>query len=162
MSHPIRWLLIAALAATATSSMSVYPHQLAYFNEFAGGPANGHKHLLHSNLDWGQDLLFVKEWYRQNGSGLPLYFLHYKYGQPTQIGLPVESPQTFNRGNGGGESLLAGFHVVSLNSLCGDEAYYVHSDGRHEIVSHREVRPYLSLRPVFRGGYSLLVFSVAP
>jgi len=38
------------------SSLSVYPHYLAYFNEFAGGPDNGYKYVVDSNLDWGQDL----------------------------------------------------------------------------------------------------------
>jgi len=35
---------------------TVAPHYLAYFNELAGGPANGFKELADSNLDWGQDL----------------------------------------------------------------------------------------------------------
>lgn len=38
------------------SSLSIYPHYLAYFNEFVGGPNNGYKYLVDSNLDWGQDL----------------------------------------------------------------------------------------------------------
>jgi hypothetical protein len=57
-----RTLVILCLLATITSTLRVYPHQLAYFNEAAGGPENGWKHLLHSNLDWGQDLLLVNEW----------------------------------------------------------------------------------------------------
>jgi hypothetical protein len=38
------------------ASLSIHPHYLAYFNEFAGGPSNGYKFLVDSNLDWGQDL----------------------------------------------------------------------------------------------------------
>jgi len=38
------------------SLIGIYPHFIAYFNEFAGGPANGYKHVVDSNLDWGQDL----------------------------------------------------------------------------------------------------------
>jgi len=38
------------------------PHYLAYFNELAGGPANGYKDLVDSNLDWGQDLKNLKLW----------------------------------------------------------------------------------------------------
>jgi dolichyl-phosphate-mannose-protein mannosyltransferase len=44
--------LVAWLVA---SSFSVHPHYLAYFNELAGGPANGWRWLIDSNLDWGQD-----------------------------------------------------------------------------------------------------------
>jgi hypothetical protein len=42
------------------SSISIYPHYLAYFNEYVGGPANGYKYLVDSNLDWGQDLKGLK------------------------------------------------------------------------------------------------------
>jgi hypothetical protein len=57
----IQKLLIAgSLAYSVTSSLSVYPHHLAYFNDFVGGPRGGHKHILGSSLDWGQDLLFIR------------------------------------------------------------------------------------------------------
>jgi hypothetical protein len=36
--------------------LRIHPHYLAYFNELVGGPENGHKYLVDSNLDWGQDL----------------------------------------------------------------------------------------------------------
>jgi len=52
-------LAIAGMAASTT--IAIIPHQLAYFNEIAGGPANGHRYLLGSNLDWGQDLLQLRE-----------------------------------------------------------------------------------------------------
>jgi hypothetical protein len=44
------------------SAALVYPHHLAYFNDFVGGPRNGWKHLLGSSFDWGQDLLLIKRW----------------------------------------------------------------------------------------------------
>ena len=56
-------LLLAGvfLAAQAYSSFAVAPHYLAYFNEFVGGPAEGHRYLADSNLDWGQDLPALSE-----------------------------------------------------------------------------------------------------
>ena len=62
MTWLCRILITVSLLATITSTLTAYPHQLAYFNEAAGGPENGHKHLLGSNLDWGQDYLFVQDW----------------------------------------------------------------------------------------------------
>ena len=59
-----RWLfpvlLVGALGWTAVSSGRVAPHQLAYFNELAGGPTGGQRYLGDSNLDWGQDLKNLK------------------------------------------------------------------------------------------------------
>jgi hypothetical protein len=42
------------------SSVAVYPHYLAYFNEFVSGPKHGYRYLVDSNLDWGQDLKGLK------------------------------------------------------------------------------------------------------
>ena len=51
-----------ALLWAACSSLWIYPHSLSYFNEAIGGPRNGHKHLINSNIDWGQDLLLLRDW----------------------------------------------------------------------------------------------------
>lgn len=46
---------------------SICPNYLAYFNELAGGPDNGYRYLVDSNLDWGQDLKGLKKYMEQNG-----------------------------------------------------------------------------------------------
>ena len=61
-----QWILaalvvIAALQSTV-SSLLVFPHSMSYFNELAGGPLHGHEHLVNSNIDWGQDLLYLRDW----------------------------------------------------------------------------------------------------
>ena len=48
-------------------SLSIYPDYLAYFNEFVGGPKNGYKYLVDSNLDWGQDLKGLKSYMDEKG-----------------------------------------------------------------------------------------------
>lgn len=58
--------LISLLLYSIASSMLAYPHQLAYFNEAAGGMRMGHRHLRGSNLDWGQDILAVLRWIDSN------------------------------------------------------------------------------------------------
>ena len=40
----------------------VYPFPLAYFNQFAGGPENGYKYLVDSNIDWGQSFIALREY----------------------------------------------------------------------------------------------------
>lgn len=44
------------------SSLYVFPNHLAYFNEFIGGPKNGYKYTIDSNLDWEQDLYLVGDY----------------------------------------------------------------------------------------------------
>jgi Dolichyl-phosphate-mannose-protein mannosyltransferase len=53
----------AILLWLSASSWWVHPHYLAYFNELAGGPANGWRWLIDSNLDWGQDGEYVRNVY---------------------------------------------------------------------------------------------------
>ena len=52
---------------TVWSGTAIYPHYLAFFNEVVGGPDNGWRFLVDSNLDWGQDLEGLKRWMDENG-----------------------------------------------------------------------------------------------
>lgn len=55
------------------SSFSIFPHYLQYFNEFVGGPQNGYKYLLDSNLTWAQDDFYVEDWIENYKGELPVY-----------------------------------------------------------------------------------------
>jgi hypothetical protein len=52
------WLLLATL--------NIHPHYLSFFNPLAGGPRYGYKILVDSNVDWGQDLLRLRQWMTRN------------------------------------------------------------------------------------------------
>lgn len=60
-------LIIILCGWLAIESVSIRPDYLAYFNQLAGGPANGHRWLVDSNLDWGQDLRNLKTYMDQHG-----------------------------------------------------------------------------------------------
>ena len=55
---------LTLIGYTTVSTLLVFPNHLAYFNDFVGGPVNGHKHLLGSSLDWGQGTLDAAAWIR--------------------------------------------------------------------------------------------------
>jgi 4-amino-4-deoxy-L-arabinose transferase-like glycosyltransferase len=59
--------LLAAAAALllawhAAGTLAVAPRYLQFFNELAGGAQGGHRWLIDSNLDWGQDLIRLREY----------------------------------------------------------------------------------------------------
>lgn len=84
-----RFIVGLGLVWTITSSLWIYPHSLSYFNESIGGPTNGHHHLTSSNIDWGQDLLFLKRWHDTHHEARPLrvaYYLHLV--SPISAGIP--------------------------------------------------------------------------
>lgn len=68
-------LLILLLVWYAFSSIKIHPHYIAYFNEIGGGPENGWKHLIDSNIDWGQDLKELREYLKKEGN--PELMLNY-------------------------------------------------------------------------------------
>ena len=61
-SNRTAWALVVGAIAMLAVSLSTWPNYLAYFNLAGGGPANGHKYLLDSNLDWGQDLITLRRY----------------------------------------------------------------------------------------------------
>lgn len=71
------WLMLETLF--------VFPHFLSYYNDLAGGPAEGYKIAVDSNYDWGQDLKRLKTYVEEHriqkiavdhfGGGVPSYYL---------------------------------------------------------------------------------------
>jgi hypothetical protein len=98
----------------------VYPHYLAFFNQFVGGPRHGYEYLVDSNLDWGQDLKPLKKWMDKNnvqhinlayfGTADPAYYgiqCTYLPGSPFFAEDRVKLPQ------------LPGYVAVSATNLRG-------------------------------------------
>ncbi|GAB5560752.1 MAG: phospholipid carrier-dependent glycosyltransferase [Synoicihabitans sp.] len=85
-----RWragIIGVILAAHVATSFAIRPHYLAYFNAFAGGPENGHKLLVDSSLDWGQDLPGLADWINENENQNPVYLSYFGYGDPRFYGI---------------------------------------------------------------------------
>jgi 4-amino-4-deoxy-L-arabinose transferase-like glycosyltransferase len=86
-----RWpaALTGLLAAWyVAGTVRVHPHYLAYFNEAAGGPANGYRLLVDSSLDWGQDLIRLREWAGREGVG-PLKLSYFGTADPEYYRVPA-------------------------------------------------------------------------
>jgi hypothetical protein len=62
LKFALSWVVVAAMTWYVLSGILVYPHYLAYYNEFVGGYKNGYKYLTDSNTDWGQDIKRLSKW----------------------------------------------------------------------------------------------------
>lgn len=88
MAQCLKKLLIIAVTCSCVFSMvSVYPHQLTYYNQFVGGPIRGRFHMLGSNYDWGQNLLLLKEWQIANYIDEPIFLAHNNTYSPSDFGI---------------------------------------------------------------------------
>lgn len=111
------WLTIA--------SVMTFPHYLGFFNETVGGPQNSYKILVDSNLDWGQELIGLREYMTQEN--IPSVKLSYHgTADPTAYGVvyePLPSYPYFQwTSDTVPESLLnppKGVYAISVNNLQG-------------------------------------------
>ena len=62
-----RAIVAASLTLVAVEAGRAYPDSLAFFNQLVGGPSGGHRYLVDSSLDWGQDLKPLKQWMTRQG-----------------------------------------------------------------------------------------------
>lgn len=80
-----------AAAVLTIESFFIYPHYLAFFNLFAGGPSQGYRHLVDSSLDWGQELPGLKRWLDDNELSnqqhTPVYLSYFGTGYPAYYGI---------------------------------------------------------------------------
>jgi hypothetical protein len=141
--------VVLCIAASVGSSLWVYPHSLSYFNELVGGPRYGYKHLDDSNIDWNQDLLYLKRWYDKHPEARPLAVEG--VGSTELIGLdatyvpegPEASPPFVTSPEQRGPQ--PGWFAIGVNRLVDPSRAYAY---------------FLELEPVGRAGYSIYIYHV--
>jgi hypothetical protein len=88
----VRVMPLLLVAWLVVESVGTWPNYLAYFNQLAGGPRNGYRHLVDSSLDWGQDLPALRQRLAARPAAsreLPVYLSYFGVGNPTHYGLRV-------------------------------------------------------------------------
>ena len=129
---------VACLGWSIASSLSAYPHSLAFFNELAGGPEGGHNHLLESNIDWGQDKFALRHWLTDHPEARPLYMDCIGIVGPDRFGIdcsPVPSPH------------LPGWYALSVGRLHDPSGKY---------------DDFLARKPDAMAGYSIYIYQLDP
>jgi hypothetical protein len=147
----LQWLATGALAWSVTSSILVCPHNISYFNELAGGPIGGHRYLLDANIDWGQDLLYLKRWVNEHPEAKPLHMAHEYFATPEMFGIttcwspsgPVSNPSPGVRPP---ENIgpKPGWYAMSVDRIHTPEYEY-----------------FLRFKPMAMAGYSIYIYHIS-
>lgn len=158
LSRIVAW---PALMWFVGSSLSVYPHSLSYFNELGGGPRGGHAHMIHSSIDWGQDLQFLKQWVDEHPEAKPLHLVYCGDFDPTLLGLEFEAPQFTKPTDGFPSSLVLepGWYAVSVNFLRGYAWRAPIGGGRFVSVPQDAFVALLNREPEM-AGYSIYIYEI--
>ena len=148
----------------------VYPHSIAYFNELAAvlptpedrscprpepkplsagekihrlldaGPLNGPRHLLDSNVDWGQDLYRLERWCAKRSEIDRLIPMTWEGKLLDLIALPRSKSPKFDRSE-------PQWYAVSVNRL-------YNRDG--------DCRGFLNFTPETVIGYTTCIYHISP
>lgn len=150
-----RRTVILAIVSFTLSSLWIYPHSHSYFNELIGGPLEASNHFNASNLDWGQDLKYVKTWCDEHPHRRPVFVKTYLHlvtpkdmGIPSQASVPSMLTETNAAGTTPGENRFAvGWYIVDNETL---------------LRRSGDFRYLRAMPPTARIGYGFRVYEVTP
>jgi Dolichyl-phosphate-mannose-protein mannosyltransferase len=156
--------LCICLAYSIGSTLRVHPHELSYFNEAAGGPENGYHHLENSNIDWGQDLLFLKEWLDEHSEARPLGLAYYNTADPELIGIEYTLPPFGHKVAGHTDRSrcgpVPGYFAISVNLLVGAVWSAPNGHGGHQAVPLGAFDYFRYFEPIARAGFSIYIYHI--
>ncbi|WP_194242503.1 ArnT family glycosyltransferase [Gimesia benthica] len=145
-----------------TSSITTFPHSLSYFNIYAGGPFGGPNHLLGSNIDWGQDLLFLKQKLLHLDNEEPVFIAYFGGANPTQLGITGIRPMQDEFSISTSLPLAPGYYAISVNLLNGDPWLARGTDKGDFRLSKTLLREISSMKRIGSAGYSIYIYYVPP
>lgn len=157
----IRTTVVGFAAWTAASTLAARPDYLAFFNVAAGGPENGHRHLINSNLDWGQDLLRLRAWVDTHPDARPVGVAYYNFLTPAMAGIDYRLPPPVRPGESW-PGLKPGWYAVSVNLVMGLDFVLTDETGRPVYAPPGGYSYFADFEPVARAGYSIWVYYVSP
>jgi 4-amino-4-deoxy-L-arabinose transferase-like glycosyltransferase len=132
----------------------------------SAGPRNGPRHLLDSNIDWGQDLFYLKDWLDEHPN-VRLDGVAYWGSYPATLVGISETPKPPIAAQQGDSPIFAdqamgavrgksgqppddfgpkpGWYALSVNYICGRD---------------RQYRYFLNFEPVAMAGYSIYIYHI--
>lgn len=128
----------------------------------AAGPRNGPRHLLDSNIDWGQDLLYLKVWLDKhpdvNLDGL-VYFGSYPSALAGIPNTPYPAPGPIAVSCSGSQAESTAKRDFPVDQLGPKPGWYAVSVNYLYDCTH-QYRYFLNFQPVAMAGYSIYIYYV--
>jgi hypothetical protein len=136
--------------------LSVAPQHLAYFNPLAGDRSRDYNLLVDSNLDWGQDLIALRDWQLTHQVD-QLNLAYYGSARPSVYNVAATLLPSFSLNDFGPQvdgysayALPPGWYAISVSSLQLGLLY-----SRSDIYA-----PFRLRQPVDRVGRSFLIYHI--
>jgi 4-amino-4-deoxy-L-arabinose transferase-like glycosyltransferase len=144
-------LVLSLMLWSVASTLAIHPHYLSYFNEAAGGPDNGHNHLIDSNIDWGQDLLFLKAWLDEHPEARPLGLAAFNTIDPRILGIRFTLPPPDPR---------PGYYALDVNFVRGYAYSAANGRGQFDFINLHQYEYFQHFQPIAKAGYSIFIYHI--
>jgi hypothetical protein len=120
--------------------------------------------MIHSSIDWGQDLLYLKHWVEEHPEAKPLHLIYCGDFDPKLLGIEFEAPEFTHPPDGSLSTLVLkpGWYAVSVNFLRGYEWRAPIGDGRFVSVTQDSCTALLKREPTALAGYSIYIYEISP
>jgi hypothetical protein len=161
MQHRWRWALAGVLIWSGVIAARIHPDGIAYFNELIGGPDNGWRCLVDSNIDWGQSLPALRDLIQREQLGR-IKLSYFGSAHPSFYGIDYEPLPTADLTPERGHPALTtfyphdpapGVYAISATNLQG----IAMQPEQWDTFAYFRAR-----RPFARAGYSILLYRVEP
>ena len=149
VSHKRAKLALMAATCLMLVPLRFHPHHLGYFNLFAGGPGEGRLHLVDSNIDWGQDLYFLKLYVDEHHIE-DLGLAYFGSISPAKAGLSYHIPPLYNP--------EPGWYAVSVNFVMGRPYVVRGEDGESLTAAPYALSYFRKFKEQARVGSSIYVY----
>jgi hypothetical protein len=156
-STAIRVALVSLLGVTALEATLIFPDHMSYVNQLGGGPDEGWRILADMNVDWGQDLVALRQVVEtQDVDDLRLAYFGSAY--PSAYGVTGRLLPSFSR-------LLVGPEVAGFNATTPPPGTYaISATSLHLGLVYRGQDLYAFFRdrtPDARAGRSILIYHLS-
>jgi hypothetical protein len=165
-----RWLSLAvalSLLWLVIGTTRHSPHWISWFNEVGGGPQGGWQALDNSNIDWGQDLLYLQEWmasHPHESQGMQIAY--FGCFDPSMIGIDFRLPppmagyrarRYWMEPRCGPEP---GWYAVSVNYVLGSLMPIPDGQGNFVYWGTPAYEYFRKFKPVARVGHSIFIYHI--
>ncbi len=139
------------------SSVLIFPNYLAYFNELAGGPDNGYKYLVDSNLDWGQDLKGLKRYMDEHGIN-QVWLSYFGLASPDYYGISYNYLPSYVILGHKSDADIEPTPYVAISATNLQGVYLPYTPGG--AVNENYFADYRERKPIAKIGYSIFIYRI--
>jgi len=161
----VGWACGLCIATQVVCVAVSFPDYISYFNVAVGGPRGARNYLSDSSIDWGQDLLRLRDWQQKHTEAKPMFVFAITYVKPAHLG--VQSAKLRLRVAVPGKvhvmpltGFPPGWYAISDCVYQGREVWTFDDFSTARIIEQSEFAFFRTIKPVDRIGGSIDIFHI--